>query len=85
MTTTQRTRAYRNRAVAAQKELRELNAELLAAIEWIEEWFEMNIDGGGNHACPYCYLSNECESWDSIKHSGDCLIGKALAKAEALK
>jgi len=67
------------------EELRELNAELLIVIGWLEGWFQINSDGGGNHACPYCYLSNKNEPWNTIKHSNGCLIGDTIAKAEKLK
>lgn len=48
------------------------------ALGWLEGYFQMNIDCGGKHACPYCYLSNDSEPWETIKHADDCLIGKAL-------
>jgi hypothetical protein len=55
---------------------------LREALSWIENWFRMNIDGGGNHACPWCYKHTDSDvndSWKTIEHSPDCLIGKALA------
>lgn len=54
--------------------------KLREAIGWLEEHFRVNIDGGGNHACPWCYKSRHEQPWAEIDHAPDCVIGQALAQ-----
>lgn len=53
------------------------------ALVWLEGYFTMHIDGGGNHACPWCYMHGDSmegkpQPWRWIKHSEECVIGKAM-------
>ena len=49
-----------------------------SALKWLEDWFRDNIDAGGKHACPFCYMAEEQKSWAEITHADGCVIGKAL-------
>jgi len=65
-------------------EIKNLKAQLEKAREaltWLENWFRLNNDAGGKHACPWCYKTkDESAAWSEIEHDADCAIGAALSE-----
>jgi len=54
--------------------LRLANERMREILAWIEEYFVVNVDGGGRHGCPYCYVSSDGKKWAEMSHADGCLF-----------
>jgi hypothetical protein len=67
---------------AALTALQQRETALREALHWLQDGFRLNL-GGGEFHCPWCYKHPPDDGheyhWEDIKHTDDCLIGKALS------